>query len=139
MSSVEFTSHRGEVMDAMERAVRKALQEIGIEAEGHAKDIVRDKGSVVTGLLRNSITWAIGGESPNISSYSADTGDKSGSYSGTAPKTDVPCVYIGTNVEYAPYVEVGARGRTAKPFLKPAVKDFRDEYKEIVEDNLKNG
>lgn len=139
MSNVEFTSHLGEVMDAMEHAVRKALTEIGIEAEGHAKDIIRDRGSVVTGLLRNSITWAIGGESANISSYSADTGDKSGSYSGTAPKKDVPCVYIGTNVEYAPYIELGARGRPPRAYLKPAVEDFRDEYKEIVEDNLKNG
>lgn len=139
MSSVEFTSHLDEIQDAFNAAVKKALTEIGIEAEAHAKEIITEKGAVDTGLLRNSITWAIGGKGANKSSYSADTGGKSGSYSGTAPKKDVPCVYIGSNVSYCPYIETGARGKSPRPFLKPAVEDFRDEYKEIVEDNLKNG
>lgn len=114
-NNVEFTSHRDEVMDAMEHAVRKALTEIGIEAENHAKTIVEEKGAVDTGRLKNSITHAVG--------------DHNGE----------PAVYIGTNVEYAPYIELGARGRPPRAYLKPAVEDFRDEYKEIVEDNLKNG
>lgn len=115
MSSVEFTSHLDEIQDAFNAAVKKALTEIGIEAEAHAKEIITEKGAVDTGRLRNSITHAVG--------------DHNGD----------PAVYIGTNVEYAPYIELGARGRPPRAYLKPAVEDFRDEYKEIVEDNLKNG
>lgn len=115
MSDVVFTSHLDEVRSASETAIRKALEEIGIEAEAHAKEIITEKGAVDTGRLRNSITHAVG--------------DHNGE----------PAVYIGTNVEYAPYIELGARGKPPRAYLKPAVEDFRDEYKEIIEDNLKNG
>lgn len=46
-------------------------------------------------------------------------------------------VYIGTNVEYAPYVELGARGRKPKHFLKKAAADHGDQYKEIIDRHLK--
>ena len=45
---------------------------------------------------------------------------------------------IGTNVEYAPYVELGSsKRRTPHPYLKPAVALHVDEYKRIVESELK--
>lgn len=72
--------------------------------------------------------------------------------------------YIGTNVDYAPYVEFGTgeyaenggrkggwfyvddngvghftRGRKPKPFLRPAAKDHASEYRKILEDELKGG
>ena len=67
---------------------------------------------------------------------------------------DEKAVYIGTNVEYAPYVEFGhhqevgryvpAIGKRlvrefvpAKPFLKPAIENHMDEYKHILESELK--
>lgn len=123
----------------MPEVLEKALTEIGIEAEAHAKEIITAKGAVDTGLLRNSITYAIGGESAAISEYKASKGDGSGSYSGNSPKKSQPCVYIGTNVKYAPFVETGARSMRPRPFLRPAAEDFRQEYKKILEDNLKNG
>jgi hypothetical protein len=48
-------------------------------------------------------------------------------------------VIIGTNVEYAPYVELGTSRSAAYPFLKPAATEHTDVYKRIVEDELKNG
>lgn len=45
---------------------------------------------------------------------------------------DENSAYIGTNVEYAPYVELGARGRDPKPYLKPAIENHVDEYKGVV-------
>jgi len=39
---------------------------------------------------------------------------------------------IGTNVEYAPYVELGTRKMSAKPFLRPAAEGHRAEYIEII-------
>lgn len=46
--------------------------------------------------------------------------------------------YIGTNVEYAPYVELGTSRQSAQPYLEPAVTNHFDEYKEIAEKTLKN-
>ena len=45
--------------------------------------------------------------------------------------------YIGTNVEYAPYVEFGTSKQKPQPYLKPAVTDHVDEYKRIVKETLK--
>lgn len=45
--------------------------------------------------------------------------------------------YIGTNVEYAPYVEMGTTRTRAQPFIKPAVADHTDQYRMIIEKYLK--
>ena len=52
--------------------------------------------------------------------------------------TDDEAAYIGTNVEYAPYVELGARGRPGVHMLKRSATEHTDEYKRIMEDALKN-
>ena len=52
--------------------------------------------------------------------------------------TDDEAAYIGTNVEYAPYVELGARGRKGKHMLQRAATEHTDEYKRIMEDAMKN-
>ena len=59
---------------------------------------------VDTGRLRNSITHEVEDEN----------------------------VYIGSNVEYAPDVELGTRKQKAKPFLKPAATDHTATYNGIV-------
>ena len=52
--------------------------------------------------------------------------------------TDDEAAYIGTNVEYAPYVELGARGRDGKHMLQRAATEHTDEYKRLMEDSMKN-
>lgn len=42
-------------------------------------------------------------------------------------------VHIGTNVEYAPYVEKGTRKMKAQPFLTPAITDHQSDWEEIAE------
>lgn len=89
---------------------------------------------VDTGALRNSITHTVDGNT----------------------------AYIGTNMEYAPYIEFGTGihaeeggrktpwsyqdgkgnwhrtdGYVAHPFLRPAVSDHTTEYKQIIESELK--
>lgn len=123
--NVTFTSHIDAFYDEFDPAVRKALEEIGIEAEAHAKEIITEKGAVDTGRLRNSVTWAVGGEKPNASGYS-----------GIAPKKDEPCVYIGTNVHYAPYIEFGTSKMPERSFIREAIEENKDEYQKIVENNL---
>lgn len=64
-----------------------------------------------------------------------DTGRLRNSVSHT---TDDEAAYIGTNVEYAPYVELGARGRQGKHMLQRAASEHTDEYKRMMEDSMKN-
>lgn len=132
----------------------KALQELaeksdvileawGLEGERHAKELVRTD----TGLLKNSITHAVAGESAAISSYRADNPDVSGNintgeYSGTTEKQgDEKAVYIGSNVSYAIPVETGhikpdGTFTAPHPYLKPAIENHVDEYKAIVKKYL---
>ena len=46
--------------------------------------------------------------------------------------------FIGTNVEYAVFVEAGARGRKGVHMLQRAASEHADEYKQIMEDSMKN-
>lgn len=63
-----------------------------------------------------------------------DTGRLRNSISHTHDKNTS---YVGTNVEYAPYVEMGTTNTKAQPYLKPAIADHIQEYKGIVEQELK--
>ena len=130
-----MTSHKDEVLDELDSKVEIALEMVGLEAEKYAKM----KCPVDTGLLRNSITHALDGESTAISEYTDNLGKQSGSYDGEAPKGagNKRVVYIGTNVEYAQDVEYGTSKQKAQPYLKPAVTNHIDEYKKIVKSTLK--
>lgn len=46
--------------------------------------------------------------------------------------------YIGTNVEYAPYVEFGTQRTLAHHMLKRAATEHGEEYKAIVKAAMKN-
>lgn len=52
--------------------------------------------------------------------------------------TDGEAAYIGSNVEYAPYVELGARGRPGVHMLQRAATEHAKEYKQLMEDSMKN-
>jgi phage gpG-like protein len=52
--------------------------------------------------------------------------------------TDKEAAYIGTNVEYAPYIELGARGKDGLHFLQKAASNHSDEYKRLMENSIKN-
>lgn len=53
--------------------------------------------------------------------------------------TDEDSAYIGTNIEYAPYVELGTRKMQAKPYLRPAVTEHTETYKGVVERVYRGG
>ena len=118
--------------------VNRALEKIGLKAEGYAQGLC----PVDTGLLRNSITHAVSGNPTAISSYSADkpkNGEiKTGSYSGTEGTPDQHTVYVGTNVEYAIYVEMGSNGRSGRPYIKPSIQNHISEYQSIFDTELKS-
>ena len=65
---------------------------------------------VDTGRLRNSIAHAVEGDA----------------------------AYIGTSTSYAPFVELGARGRKGAHMLQRAATEHTDEYRRLMEDSMKN-
>lgn len=104
---------KSQMADAIERAVEK----LGLLGEGFAIDEV-DKAVydtppsdsyVRTGALRNSITH----------------------------RTDDTSAYIGSGIQYAPYVEYGTSKMKPRPFIKPAITEHISEYKEAIEQELK--
>lgn len=131
--SIRFENNSGEVISTMQEAAIRALEKCGLTAEEYAKRLA----PVDTGNLRNSIT------------HQVDDGESA--------------VYIGSNVEYATYVELGTgkyaeggrptpwvyqdakgnwhwtAGNPAQPFLEPAVADHAQTYRNIIEDEMKNG
>ena len=98
MADVRITDNSDEVLKALGEQLEIALEAVGLKAEGYAKRLA----PVDTGRLRNSISHVV--------------------------DMDEDKVYIGTNVEYAPYVEMGTVKTAAQPFLQPAAQDHADEY-----------
>lgn len=145
MSSFEMRNDNTDmVLRALHWSINKALTTIGIKAEKYAKarcpvgtpESTGKKG-YRGGTLRNSITHNV-------------------EISGTKGT-----VSIGSNVEYAPYVELGTgpyfdtppkwieyvteRGSgeghgyvRPRPYLKPAIEDHMAEYKQIMRDEMRN-
>ena len=137
--SYTYKDNTKEVLSALERAKVRGLTAIGMAAEGYAKKKITQAKAVDTGRLRNSITFAVSGESANISSYSGDHGEEGGTYSGTAPNDKDKSVYIGTGVEYAAGIETGSHRKAGGVhFLQDAAANHTDEYKRLMEDSMKN-
>ena len=49
------------------------------------------------------------------------------------PLDGEPAVLVGTDVEYAKYVEAGTMKMPARPYLRPAIVNHIQEYKALVE------
>lgn len=95
-----------QVVDGIDSAIGVALEKIGLLAENYAEK----KCPVDTSNLLGSITHEI------------DTSDNA--------------VYIGTNVEYAPYVELGTSRQKAQPFLRPAASKHGAQYRQVLKKAL---
>ena len=136
---MDFKDNSKEYKDLLNQAIRRGLRTIGMRAETHAKENC----PVDTGYARNSIAYALSGESAAVSSYEADRGKgdkppKTGEYRGTLGEIEDNYVAIGSNVEYFPFIEEGARGRKAYHTLRKAATDHKDEYKQLLIDSIKN-
>lgn len=160
---VEFRmgeDHTSEVQEAVHDAVLVALDAAGLQGATLARmELQNTPSRIDTGLLRNSITWAVSGKAPKMGSYrGSDTHTqdspsvvrrglvgkeapppRSGEYTGTAP--DDPegqkAVYIGTNVEYALYVHEGTDKMAPNRFLKNALNKNKGELEKIISDVLR--
>lgn len=134
--------HVDEIIEAKNQAIARAMEEIGIDAEKFAKALC-PVGTVEStgikgyrgGTLRNSITHKVTSDGP------------------------VASVAVGSNVEYAPFVELGTgpffvpppewetfepykkKGGghgyvRPRPYLRPALADHLDHYNDIIKGEL---
>lgn len=113
-----ITNNKERIKAEAEAKCVRALEMCGMTAENYAKI----ECPVDTGNLRNSIT------------HKAVT------------EGNEKAVYIGTNVEYAPYVELGTgsyyvggsgiKGQRPQPYLKPAIANHVSEYQQILKDQF---
>lgn len=112
---VKVTDNSKEFLEEFQKQISLALKAIGLTAEGYAKEDC----PVDTGRLQNSIANEVSEEEK--------------------------AVYIGTNVEYAVYVETDdtkdhskESGHSGKAhFLRDACATHTDEYEKLVQDALK--
>ena len=129
---VILDDHSAEVLSALDAAIAWGLETCGLVAEGYAKKLC----PVDTGNLRNSIT------------HTVDSGEKA--------------AYVGTDSEYAVYVEMGTgkyvaggrptpwvykdaqgnwhmpHGQRAQPYIKPEVADHAQQYQKIIKSELED-
>lgn len=140
--SVKFTDNSAHFLRALSDREGRILEIIGLKAEGYAKKLCPVGTQESTGVkgyrggtLRNSITHRV---------VNGDT------------------LEVGSNVEYAPYVELGTgphfvpppewerfeaeKGKGVgrayvkpRPYIRPAIEDHRDEYQRIAERELRGG
>ena len=153
MSDIDVVSHVDEVILKTTMALARALEQAGAAAEGHAKDLC----PVDTGALRNSITHQ------TISRMGSSMLRCSALRNSITHQTDLENLteIIGSNEEYAAYVELGTgvyykggrktpwtyqdnkgqwhitKGQRAQPYLKPAAANYAKEYTSIIADELK--
>lgn len=141
--SVEFTDNSDHALNELERVKARILETIGLKAEGYAKKLCpvgtvesTGKKGYRGGTLRNSINFRV--------DVTTDT------------------LEVGSDVEYAPYVELGTgphfvpppewerfeaeKGKGVgkayvkpRPYLRPAIEDHREEYEKIAKRELKGG
>lgn len=103
----EFTSNIGEVERALDRAMKKSLAAVGLYVESMAKvksPVGQYDDGRVGGNLRDSISHKVGENS----------------------------VAIGTDVEYALYVEKGTYKMRAQPYLTPAAEENIETIKTLI-------
>ena len=103
--------HSTEVINEMHNRVLAALTAAGLQCEGNGKlELENDPRRIDTGNLRNSITNQV------------ESGEQA--------------VYIGTNVEYALYVHEGTSKMIPNRFMKNALYNHANEYRDIIKSFL---
>lgn len=140
--AVQFTDNSAQFLRELATAKQKILETIGQKAEGYAKKLCPVGTPESTG-----IEGYRGGTLRNSIAHRVENGDT---------------MALGSNVEYAPYVELGTgphftpppeweqftteRGSGVgkayvkpRPYIRPAIEDHRNEYESIAERELKGG
>ncbi len=127
IENVELVIHKDEVLQATAEAIERALTTIGIEWSERSADMC----PVVTGRLRNSITYATTHGRGNGRSPHKPEDVKPNA----TPKKNT--VVVGTNVEYAQRIEEGgAKEEKHTRFIRRGLTENVNDYKDILKNEL---
>ena len=144
----ELIDNSAEILRILFDSGQKGLEKIGIKAENYAKKLVP------VGTVESVGGWAKKNKNGKRT-YRGGTLKRSITH-----RVDGDELIVGSNVEYAPYVELGTgpnfrpppewidftseRGKGVgkayvkpRPFLRPAFEDHRKEYQDIMERELR--
>ena len=106
--SCTMKSFKDEFLKMCDSQGQAAFEECGSDMEYYAKRAC----PVDTGRLHNSITHEVDGCGSGIKAI------------------------VGTNVEYAQYVEDGTYRMAARPYIKPSVSDHISHYQSVIKKYL---
>lgn len=107
-----ITDNSGIFKAAKDEAVARALEAVGLHLEGEAADeLENEPRRVDTGRLKGSITHAVQDRT----------------------------LYVGTNVEYGPYVHEGTSRMKPNRFLRNAFERNMEQVETYIKDELKGG
>ena len=116
--AVKYTSYITEALSKIDKGLDTGLELVALQGESNAVaevtklvyDAPPSPTYVRTGDLRKSIT------------HDYDPASKT--------------AYIGTAIDYAPYVEFGTSKMPARPFLENAANNYSGEYRAILQREL---
>lgn len=129
---IDIVDNSDFILKASELQIQRALFKAGENAvryvvEYMSKPDFTGKDIVDTGRLRASISFAT---SEHMSNPTED---------GVNFKSDKYSTIVGTNVEYASYVELGTKKQPARHFLLNGINNSLGETKNDIEEIMKNG
>lgn len=130
--NIDIQDNSDFILKASELQIQRALFKAGENAvryvvEYMSKPDFTGRDIVDTGRLRASISFAT---SEHISNPTED---------GVNFKSNKYSTIVGTNVEYASYVELGTKKQPARHFLLNGINNSLSETKNDIEEIMKNG
>lgn len=109
---IKFENNANVFKKEMDSKVIKCLNAVGLKAVSIWQKVITAKKVVDTGRFRNSANYAV--------------------------KPSEKKVILGSNVSYAGFLENGTSRQPARPTLKPAIVDYREDYEKLIEQILKD-
>jgi hypothetical protein len=112
-----------------DKAIQNGLTAAGLIVQNQADINITANDNIDTGRLKGSITYATrrSGSTPRFPAVFSDKVQ--------SPNRD-DVVFIGTNVNYAKYIEYSIKGK-AKPFLRPALDMSISRIKQTIANEFK--
>ena len=115
---IKFQDNSSEIKKMLQEAIKKGLEECGKLAKKYAQQELRKPKAHKNGEVR-----------PNII-----TGDLVDSIDYDVYNNEL---YVGSDIFYSIFVEFGTRRSWAYPYLTPAIKNHKEQYKNILKRALR--
>lgn len=128
---VNITDNSDEVLKTWEARKPIILEALGLKGEEIAKRTINSIPRIDTGRYINSITHAVSGKGATTHKYRDNQGKGFSEQIPAVPEKE-QAVYIGTNVEYALYLE------QLDHTIKDTAANHTADYKKIIEEGMKD-